>query len=265
MVIDKKNVEFRNKLAEELSLLKVALNKAKIEKKSIDSIDRAIKSLKNETYLPSFVDESNINLPTISTPLSWGYAIKDFILEVDTSSSIQYPKSVKKASLQFSVDIVGEFDNKNHGFVDPFKSLEFNIVIEGLSRGSKKHIFSYHLDRDLKGKNPSNEVHPSYHFHYGGRKLGNYTDKNFGNSLILDMPRLMHYPMDFILGLDFVASNFTPNLWKILKRDPGYAKLIRQAQDRVMKPYFGALAQHFGFHNKVPGTWPVSNILPQVI
>ncbi|WET71831.1 hypothetical protein [Sphingobacterium sp.] len=265
MVIDKRNLDFRKKLAEELTFLKVALNKVSVEKKSIDSLDRAIRELKNESYLPPFVDEKDTNLPTIATPFSWGYSIKDFILQVDTSSSIQYPKSVKKASLQLSVDVVGEFDKDGHLFLDPFKSLEFNVVIEGYSRGSKKHIFTYHLDRDLKGKKPSNEVHPSYHFHYGGRKLGTYTDKNFGNSLILDMPRLMHYPMDFILGLDFVASNFTPDLWKSLKRDPAYTKLVRQAQDRVMKPYFGALAQHFGFHDKIVGTWKVSQILPQVI
>ncbi|RKE52380.1 hypothetical protein [Sphingobacterium detergens] len=265
MNIDKSNLEFRNKLADELSSLKIALNKVNIEKKSLDSIDRAVKTLRDVKHLPSFVDESKKELPEISTPYSWGYAIKNFTLFVDTSSSIQYPKSVKKATLQFSVDVVGEFDKSGHEFIDPFKRLEFNVVIEGFSRGMKQHIFTYHLDRDLKGANPSNEVHPSYHFHYGGRKLGAYTDKNFGNSLILDMPRLMHYPMDFILGLDFVMSNFTPDLWRQLKREPIYIKLIRQAQDRIMKPYFGALAQHFGFHNKIAGTWPGSKILPQVI
>lgn len=265
MVIDKNNLAFRRELADELNTLKQALDSVGIEKRSIDSIDRAIKSLNNEKNLPPFVDESLPHLPTKSSPLSWGYSIKDFIIHVDTSSSIQYPKSVKKATLLFSIDVVGEYNNSGNNFIDPFKGLEFNIVIDGLSRGSKNHVFSYHLDRDLKGKNPSNEVHPSYHFHYGGRKLKDYTNKNFGNSLILDMPRIMHYPMDFILGLDFIMSNFSPDLWRKMKKDNRYIKLIKKSQERVMKPYFGAMAQHFGFHQRTHEAWPGQNILPQVM
>lgn len=265
MVIDKNNEAFRKVLAEELNTLKQALHTVGIEKKSIDSIDRAVKSLKDVKYLPQFVDESSPDLSTKSSPLSWGYSIKDFIINVDTSSSIQYPMSVKKATLLFSIDVVGEYNNSGNIFIDPFKSLEFNIVIDGLSRGSKNHVFSYHLDRDLKGKNPSNEVHPCYHFHYGGRKLKDYTNKNFGNSLILDMPRIMHYPMDFILGLDFIVSNFSPDLWKKMRKDNRYIKLIKQSQERVMKPYFGAMAQHFGFHQKTNDAWPGKNILPQAM
>lgn len=265
MNIDKNNLAFRKELAEELNLLKQTLHSTAIEKRSIDTIDRAIKALKDEKNLPRFVDETSPELETITSPFSWGYSIKDFILNIDTASSIQYPKSVKNATLIFSIDVVGVFNISGHDFLDPFKSLEFNIVIDGLSRSSKNHVFSYHLDRNLKGKNPSNEVHPCYHFHYGGRKLKDYTNKNFGNSLILDMPRIIHYPMDFILGIDFIVSNFSPNLWRTLRRDNRYIRLVKQAQKRVMKPYFGALAQHFGFHGKIDGSWEGPNIIPQVM
>lgn len=265
MVIDKKNLDFRKELADDLTQLKVVLNKVNIEKKSIDTLDRAIKSLKDSTFLPSFVDETDKDLATISTPCSWGYGIKDFILMLDLSASVQYPKKATNALLQFSIDVVGEFDKDQHPFRDPFKGLEFNIVIKGLSRGQKEHIFSYHLDRDLKGKNPPNEIHPGYHFHYGGRKMKDYTGKNFGSSLILDMPRLMHYPMDFIIGLDFITSNFKPDLWRTLRKDAHYIKLIRNAQSRVMKPYFGALAHHFGYHAPVQHSWKGVSILPQIL
>jgi hypothetical protein len=254
MTIDPKNKSYRLKLADELTLLQRALEKCTISHKSIGAIDRAIKELKNEKSLP------------LGTILSWGYKISGFAVEIDVSNNIQFPKTVKKAILDFSINLKGEYFDFTKEFKDPFKHLEFNIIVEGKSRKQKDHILSYHLDRHIEGGNPSNEVHPIYHFQMGGRKLDGYygNGKNFGNQLILDNPRFMHYPMDFISGLDFVLSNFSPTIWRQLKRDPGYNKILKSSQARTIKPFIASLANHFGFHT-INKDWNTKDICPQII
>ncbi|PQJ72914.1 hypothetical protein [Polaribacter butkevichii] len=254
MTIDPKNKKYRLELANELTLLKRALEKCSISLKSIGAIDRAIKELKNEKSLP------------LGTNLSWGYKISGFAMEIDVSNNIQFPKTVKKAILDFSINLKGEYYDFTKEFKDPFKHLEFNIIVEGKSRKRKDHILSYHLDRHIEEGNPSNEVHPIYHFQMGGRKLDGYhgNGKNFGNQLILDNPRFMHYPMDFISGLDFVLSNFSPTIWRQLKKDHAYNRILKSSQERTIRPFVASLANHFGFHT-INKDWNCKDICPQII
>src|SRR5690554_4642897 len=138
MNIDKKNLVFRLELAKELDLLKQVLDRLNIDKKSIGSIDRAILSLKDKNVLPP----TKIDLTTkqvVATPMSWGYSVKNFVVDIDLSSSIQYPKKINNAKLIFSIDINGEYFDFEKDIQDPFKHLEFNIVIEGTSRKGKEH------------------------------------------------------------------------------------------------------------------------------
>ncbi len=266
MTIDKGNYDYRIALAQELSeliiLLKKYALKFDIEDKSIGAIGRAIKRLREAKDLPPYMDEDGKD---VTTPCCWGYSVQDFILKINTSSNIQYPKTLKEAMLNFSVDIIGEYEPDDTKVVDPFKHLEFNIVIEGYSRGKKKHIMSYHLDRHIKppkGKE-DNEAHPIYHFQFGGHKLKPYSLTNFGSSIIMDNPRVIHYPMDFIIGFDFVISNFTPALWKALKRENAYIRMMKNAQTRTIKPFISSLAHHFNFH--APNNhWRTSEICPQI-
>lgn len=264
MKIDNSNYKYRLELAKELELLKTLLFSTKIQKKSIDSIDRAIRYLKNKDFLPRIKqDESD---EETSSPLSWGYSIKGFVIQIDLTSNLQYPKRITSAFLDFSINLNGVYFEPAEEIRDPFNHLEFNVVIEGKSRKEKDHIISYHLDRHIEGEKESNEVHPIYHFQIGGRKLDDYQVKkrNFGNQLIIDSPRFMHYPMDFIAGLDFVLSNFAPDIWRKLKRDPRYLKLIKNSQARTIKPFVASLAKHFEFHND-NSTWVSKKICPQLV
>lgn len=265
MTIDESNYQFRMELARELGLLKVALNSCSLPKKSIDSIDKAINRLKNKTDLPQTRIDPSTGKP-IGSPLSWGYDVNSFVIQIDLSNNLQYPKKINNAVLDFNIKVQGEFFDYKREYKDPFNHLEFNIIIEGKSRKAKDHILSYHLDRHIEGKNPSNEVHPIYHFQMGGRKLGGYKaiGRNFGNQLIIDSPRFMHYPMDFICGLDFILSNFAPDIWRKLKRNNNYVQILKNAQERTMKPFFAVMAGHYGFHS-ISNHWSSKEICPQVI
>lgn len=261
MAISKNNLAFRNQLAEELKILKTVLLKENLPRKSIDSLDQAIKSLQKKDYLPKIplgIDKFE------STENSWGYSINNFILDVDLDGHTQYPKAVKKAKATLSVKITGEYSSDSE-FNDPFKTLEFNLVIKGKSRKEKDHILALHLDKQPESKNSPIHAHPVYHFQIGGDKLKNLHDNgfNFGNNLILDSPRLMHYPMDFILGIDFLFSNFAPEIWRNIRKNPHFLKVFKEAQRRNIRPYFARLAQHFDFHVLPDGDWDSKAICPQ--
>lgn len=264
MKIDKENYNYRLELARELDLLKGLLLKTKIQIKSVEAIALAVRRLKDESFLPKV--KTGKNDEEKASPLSWGYSINGFILEIDISNNLQYPKRIKKAFLDFSVNLNGVYFDPSVEIRDPFSHLEFNIVIEGKTNREKEHILSYHLDRHIEGGNNSKEVHPIYHFQIGGKKMDDYRikNRNFGNQLIADSPRFMHYPMDFISGIDFILSNFAPDIWRKLQREPGYLKIVKNAHGRTIKPFVASLANHFNL-DSIPNSWDSKKICPQLI
>ncbi|MES2456849.1 MAG: hypothetical protein V4594_14950 [Bacteroidota bacterium] len=254
MEIDKDNLNFRKALAKEYSTLKGVL-----EKYSIDSrpIEKAISELKDEKFLPSAVSCN-------SAPLNWGYTIKNMIFE-EATTSVQYPKNVKRLKITFGMTCVSVFNSNSDQILDPFKHLEFNIVAEGWNKNTKRHVVSFHLDRHIDEGNTPNEAHPIYHFQFGGRKLKESEEQNFGSSLILDSPRMMHYPMDLIMGIDFLTSNFAPDKWGKLRKDRDFKILLLNSQNRTMRPYIHSLARHFKLNSAGTMLFDAKVICPQLI
>jgi hypothetical protein len=68
-----------------------------------------------------------------------------------------------------------------------------------------------------------------------------YGLENLGNVLLLDPPRLLHPPLDAILAVDFVLSNFMGAKWKQLRADEHYETMITHAQELFWKPYVKSL------------------------
>src|SRR5690606_22254631 len=113
-----------------------------------------------------------------------------------------------------------------------------------------------------EGDNDPNDCHPIYHLQFGGRKLEKkYLD--FGNALILDTPRVVHYPMDVILGVDFVLSNFFSASWRKLRQDGEYVNLVRDYQSYFWKPYAHSNASHWKPFAQHEISWDPVSILPQ--
>ncbi len=148
---------------------------------------------------------------------------------------------------------------------DPFFALEFNLYAYAYDFIKEQDVvYSLHLDRHIikKGDNPSSEVHPMYHFQFGGKKL---KEKNidYGQALFFDTPRISYHPMDFILGLDFVLSNFFPNIWNALQREGNYMNIIRKYQEYFMKPYYQSIAN--SFDRSLPQNWNPQELYPQLV
>ena len=171
-------------------------------------------------------------------------------------------KNIENLRLFFSIKLnmnYAKFSKNN----DPFNHLEFNIFAYAINTNNKSSelVYSLHFDRHI-GTTPSKEVHPMYHFQFGGHKL---KEKNidYGQALFFDAPRISYHPMDFILGLDFVLSNFFPNIWEALKREGSYINIIKKYQGYFMKPYYQSIGN--SFDRSLPQNWDAKSIYPQLI
>jgi hypothetical protein len=149
---------------------------------------------------------------------------------------------------------------------DPLMALEFNLLLNGkyIDGGREKRAYcTWHLDRDIEeGRGNQNFMHPFYHFQHGGRMLD--SGLRYGASLIIDMPRLAHPPMDAILGIDFVLTNFVgSSRIQDLRKNNEYRRIMRSAQARIWKPYVMTLARAWETENTPD--WCAQTLYPQLI
>lgn len=170
---------------------------------------------------------------------------------------------IENLRLLFDIKVKGEYKNIP-ALKDPLCHLEFNICITGNDSSNTNHdlFYSMHFDRHQEGVNPPKEIHPTYHFQFGGRKIKD-TGMDFGQALFMDTPRIMHHPMDVFLGIDFILSNFFPEAWERLKQKGEYVNLIKKYQEYFVYPYFKTITKHFEENNEQ--TWPSIDIYPQLI
>lgn len=184
----------------------------------------------------------------------------------DLPRHLSHP-NIDNLRLYFSVDLNIDYQ-KIEEDEDPFEKLEFNIYAYGVNRNNKNRselVYSLHFDRHIfeEGDNHSKEVHPMYHFQFGGRKL---KEKNIdmGQALFFDAPRIMHHPMEFILGLDFVLSNFFPDVWENLQTEGEYINILKKYQKYFILPYYKSVVNYFDRTIK-QYPWNAQEIYPQLV
>jgi hypothetical protein len=190
---------------------------------------------------------------TLSDEL-WGYKIEGIIIPVETST-LRHIRPNGFSSVEVIVDLdlesqVNEWFNLN----DPFTSLSFRSLLKGSNTTTKKiHYLSFHIDRH--NGSTTNEIHPLYHLQYlQNAKSKPKDDFDHGDSLQLDIPRMMHFPMELILGVSFMMSNFCPDLYSNLIEDRQYINLCKLYQERVWRPYINSL-ENFWTTNSNQWLW----------
>lgn len=171
----------------------------------------------------------------------WGYAIEELKIPVETSA-LKHIRPLGFSSVDVIVNLdlesqVSEWENLN----DPFTSLSFRSLLKGSNTTTRKiHYLNFHVDRHNGAG--TNEIHPLYHLQYlQNAKNKNKDDFDHGESLQLDIPRMMHFPMELILGVSFLMSNFNPSLYSKLIGDRQYINLCKQYQEKVWRPYINSL------------------------
>lgn len=151
-----------------------------------------------------------------------------------------HPNDHKDLSLQFIISIKAE-NIISAELCDPLKSLNFDIIISGISDEKGDIIGCWHLDKHDKNLGINDHYsHPKYHFTFGGNYLPQVGD--YGSVIILNTPRIAYPPMDAVLGIDFIIQNYIDiKKTKKLLNDSDYREIVDKSQRRLWKPYFQSI------------------------
>ena len=191
----------------------------------------------------------------------WGYSIDSFEIPFVKIPRHIKPQNLNPVSAYISIDVIGSTQSWGK-MVDPFKKLEFNIELSGSSPQEENHHICYHVDRHIVSE--SKEPHPMYHFHFGGNKM-RFDEINIGNTIFLDCPRIMFHPLEMLLGLDFVLSNFFPEYWNELQHQSTYMSLIQEYYTALVKPFAHTLASKWPGYDHKSIEWQPNLLFPQLM
>lgn len=166
-------------------------------------------------------------------------------------------------TVELSVNIGGLCEPEDDN--DPLTKLELDIVVFAQGDTGQRFISAWHLDRhEDDPQAPASFFHPQYHIHFGGRQLTAGVNGNYGSILVLDTPRLAYPPLEALLGIDFILTNFF-EINQLKGRAEGeYTNLIRPMQEKMWKFYAGSI-HGFWQPNAHEMPWNPSTIWPQLL
>jgi len=171
----------------------------------------------------------------------WGYIIEGFTFYLPVSGRHIYPNTI--TSLEVSIDTSILCDHQIwRTFEDPFIEMNFRTKIRGIDT-TGAYSFGFHIDRH-DDSIETDEVHPIYHIQYLPRTDASY---HIGQVLSMDTPRMMHMPVDIILGIDLVLANFAPDVWHKMRDEPEYHGIFKMYQESFWRPYIHTFATNWPF------------------
>ena len=171
----------------------------------------------------------------------WGYSIKDLIIPIGNIHNIE-PSGIQA---KICINCECKCNVKDWGNnCDPFISYSFRLRVYGDTDGIK-HSWGMHIDKD--DKQSKDEWHPLYHLHCFESRLDSPTvlkdERQHKGSMYMNVPRLVHYPLDIVLGIGFCLMNFYKKevFTKLYINDKQFPRLYKQSYDRILKPYLASL------------------------
>lgn len=250
MAVSSKNMSFRNERAKDLRQLSQLLSRIVGGDVTTSVLETVISQLQNKDFIPKLKDGStNENI--------WGYDIEDFKMPLDTLSHVK-PQDITKGEVILNMKLRAKIEHWNT-FNDPFVELAYNVMIKGV--GEKTYHFGFHIDKHI-GNTNTKEPHPIYHLQYNFNPTKS-NNRNLGDLFYIDTPRIMHKPVDFILGIGFLTSNFYPIAFESLKDEREFVKLQQSYQTAIWKPYFHTLANNWKPFTEGDIVWnPINDICP---
>lgn len=184
----------------------------------------------------------------------WGYDIQNLPFTFNELPQRHVkPSSIHSMKMEIDVRVLCK-DTDWQTCNDPFLSMNFKARIIG-SDSQREYSFGYHVDKHLGEE--TDEIHPVYHIQYD--PLVN-DESELGTILFLDTPRIMHVPVDLILGLDMAFSNFLPKVWNDLRNESEYQSLYTRYVDLIWKPYVQTWAGHWSYKPEELN-WNVPNMI----
>jgi len=171
---------------------------------------------------------------------SWQYNLRPMRMKLPYKSKT-IADDAKNIEIQLEVSNTIIIHPENE-IKDSLSRLNFDIrIVSGELRAA------WHLDKHSQVGNSDDGtnkyIHPEYHIAFGGEKMA---VNDTGQIILLTSPRLMHPPMDVILGIDFIINQFIPyDYAKIFLTNKMYKQIVKDMKQLIWRPYFLAIAQHF--------------------
>lgn len=164
----------------------------------------------------------------------WGYRIERLMFHNVGDIRVQsHPISPSNITVEVSMHIEGICNPPDEH--DPLTKLNMDLLILAESGP----IGAWHLDRAEGGD--ANFLHPRYHIHFGGKRMGKKEHLDYGSVLVVDTPRIPHPPMDGPLGIDFVIVSFWEDEKIGFRREGTYGNILMESINLLWKPYITSL------------------------
>ena len=250
MNISERIMHFRSERAKELEIVASSIEK-NIESGACGPIQKAISFLRDSSKILPFKNGS-------TDRNTWGYEINNFEIKIPNSRHL-VPSGLGSLSLMLDMRIIADCENWQN-LMDPLRELYFKVVIRGI--GDKNYYSGFHLDKHTFDNN--GEIHPIYHLQHLVNPHDD-TDFQYGSVLGMDTPRIMHYPLDFVLGIGYLTANFFPLAYETLLDDGFYYNLYREYQERLWKPYIHTLAGYWKPFDERSISWNPKLVCPFLV
>lgn len=168
----------------------------------------------------------------------WSVQIRDMEMPIENPKHLK-PR-IMEGNLKMFVSITMEGRGKEwKEGEDCIKSLYFKVEVLERNQGDPQRYFQtgFHIDRMDDNDDPS-EMHPLYHIHF-------LNDSQIGGTEVLsmDVPRLMHHPVDVLLGVLLVYANYNKSGYDKLKSDGHFMALCRDSAKHILGPYYQSLSK----------------------
>jgi hypothetical protein len=242
------------------------------------------KILDDQTMFASILDQLASGSLREGT-LRWNYSVQKIELNLD-ALHVNWPKSPASLVGIFDLKICGRIVDKDanvkvasakgkeraKGVISELRkewnafaadgedvcwivdSLAADIQFLAHAAGNTKWEQFWHFDRHIQPETDTSaneplEVHPLFHFHFGGDQLvtGRLSEAAaWGRLLELKSPRIAHPPLDLVLLIDFILANFAGRAWRNLTENvKEYHQVVEAAQQRFWCPYKRAVGDYF--------------------
>lgn len=167
------------------------------------------------------------------------------------------PSGVKDIRVILHLNIDEDFSNiKENSVYNTIVNKKYNcsILVVGSAECEQKddildYVSGLHIDYDSNSAGCSH-LHPHFHLTFGGDKVKEYfdatPDADFGRSLLLSSPRIIHPPLDIFLAIDFILGNyFDKSIHMEIKKSKYYTSAIKSSQERLWKSHMLSLAGYW--------------------
>ncbi len=211
-------------------------NYRSVVKKQASTLDKAVCCLRatlGETSWLHKLSDAASSIRANCKGDDWSVQIDDLEMPIDNPKHLK-PRTLLgnlKMFVSISMECSGKAWKEKE---DCIKSLRFKVVVLEKNRKDDHKYFQigFHIDK-MDDKDDPSEMHPLYHVHFLNESHVEGTDV-----LSMDVPRLMHHPVDVLLGILLVYANYNQTGYNKLLQDGNFMGLCHDSAMHILTPYY---------------------------